>query len=246
MSKKPSLNFHPNCKSIVTSSPIVRTDKKEPNNMLKKYNNSLKQEERKVIFDNTISASHLHRDGLHLNWNGTIILAGTLLSRIRTFWHNEDSNKETNLSNDRNGNNIIDSSNYKSLINDDSAIQLGNVKSVLKRLCSGHPQQIIIGHLNNNSIRKKIDIMKPMLLDDIDIFMVTEAKLDDSLPASQFNVEGFSTPFKLDRNKNGRGIILYIRSYIIASEVTSFTFPNDIKAFFIEMNLLKLNSWWKD
>ena len=81
-----------------------------------------------------------------------------------------------------------------------------------------------------------------MLLDDIDIFMVTEAKLDDSLPASQFNVEGFSTPFKLDRNKNGRGIILYIRSYIIASEVTSFTFPNDIKAFFIEMNLLKLNS----
>ena len=67
MSKKPSLNFHPNCKSIVTSSPIVRTDKKEPNNMPKKYNNSLKQEERKVIFDNTISASHLHRDGLHLN-----------------------------------------------------------------------------------------------------------------------------------------------------------------------------------
>ena len=59
--------FHSNCKNIVTSSPIVRTDKKESNNMLKKYNNILKQEERKVIFDNTISASHLHRDGLHLN-----------------------------------------------------------------------------------------------------------------------------------------------------------------------------------
>ena len=72
--------------------------------------------------------------------------------------------------------------------------------------------------------------------------MVSETKLDDSLPVSQFNVDGFSTPFRLDRNKNGRGIILYIRSYIIASEVTSFTFPNDIKAFFIEMNLLKLNS----
>ena len=40
-----------------------------------------------------------------------------------------------------------------------------------------------------------------MLLDDIDIFMVTERKLDDSFPASQFNVEGFSTPFRLDRNK---------------------------------------------
>ena len=30
--------------------------------------------------------------------------------------------------------------------------------------------------------------MKQMLLDDIDTFMVTEPKLDDSFPASQFNI----------------------------------------------------------
>ena len=34
---------------------------------------------------------------------------------------NENSNKETNLSNDHNGNNTINSSKYKSLINDNSA-----------------------------------------------------------------------------------------------------------------------------
>ena len=102
---------------------------------------------------------------------------------------------------DRNGNNIINSTNYKSLINDNSAIQLGSVVSVLKRLRSNHPQQIIIGHLNTSSIRNKFEIMKPILVDDIDIFMVTETKFDDSFPASQFNVEGFGTPFRLDRNK---------------------------------------------
>ena len=107
---------------------------------------------------------------------------------------------------------MVNSSDYKSLINDNSAIELGSVKSVLKRLQSNHPQQIIIGHLNISSIRNKFDIMKPMLLDDTDIFMVTETKLDDSFPVSQFNVEGFSTPFRLDRNKNGGGIILYICS----------------------------------
>ena len=48
--------------------------------------------------------------------------------------------------------------------------------------------------------------MKPM--DDRDIFMVTETKLDDSFPASQFNVEGLSTTSRLDGNKNGRSIIL--------------------------------------
>ena len=84
--------------------------------------------------------------------------------------------------------------------------------------------------------------MKPMLLDDIDIFMITETKLDDSFPVSQFNVQCFRTPFRLDRNKNGGGIILYTRGYIIASKLTSFTFPNDIEAFFIEINL-KGNKW---
>ena len=84
--------------------------------------------------------------------------------------------------------------------------------------------------------------MKPVPLDDMDIFMVTETKLDDSFPASQFNVEGFSMPLRLDRNINGGGIILYIRRYIIAPKLTSFTFPNDIQAFFIEINL-KGNKW---
>ena len=78
--KETITKFQPNCKNI------VRTDKKEANNILKKYNSILKQEERNVIFHNNISASHLHRDGLHLNLNGTIIvLAGNLLLRIRSF-----------------------------------------------------------------------------------------------------------------------------------------------------------------
>ena len=111
-------------------------------------------------------------------------LAENLLSRINTLRHNEDSNKETNLSNGVNGNNVIKSSNNKCLIKEKSAIQLGIVKSVLKCLCSNHPEQIITGHLNINFMRNKFDIMKPMSLDDIDIFMVTETKLDYSFPAS--------------------------------------------------------------
>ena len=84
--------------------------------------------------------------------------------------------------------------------------------------------------------------MKPMLLDDTDTFMVTETKLDDSFPVSKFNVEGFTTPFRLDQNKNGESIILFIRSYIIASKLISFMFPNDIEVFFLEINL-KGNKW---
>ena len=42
--------FHPHCKNIVISSPIVRTNQKEANNILKKYSNILKQEGRNFIF----------------------------------------------------------------------------------------------------------------------------------------------------------------------------------------------------
>ena len=73
--KETIIKFHPNCKNFV----------KEANNILKKYNNISKQEERNVIFHNNISALHLHGDGLHLNLNGTIILAGNLLSRVHIF-----------------------------------------------------------------------------------------------------------------------------------------------------------------
>ena len=44
--------------------------------------------------------------------------------------------------------------------------------------------------------------------------MITEAKLHDSFPASQFLTQGFCTSFTLDQNKSGGGILLYIRSNI--------------------------------
>ena len=49
--------------------------------------------------------------------------------------------------------------------------------------------------------------------------MITETKLDDSFPASQFLIQGFCTPFRLDRNENGGGILLYIRSYIASTKL---------------------------
>ena len=85
--------FHPNRKNLVISSPIVRTDKKDVNNVLQKCNNIFKHQERNVIFLRNILA--LHRDGLHLNAHGTIMLAGNRLSRTRTFRYNVDSSKET-------------------------------------------------------------------------------------------------------------------------------------------------------
>ena len=65
------IDHHPYCKNVFISCPIVRTDNKKTNNVLKKYIDILKREEKNVIFHNNILESHLHRDGLHFNSNRT-------------------------------------------------------------------------------------------------------------------------------------------------------------------------------
>ena len=58
-----------------------------------------------------------------------------------------------------------------------------------------------------------------MAAEEMDILIITEIKFDDSFPASQFLIQGSCTPFRLDRNKNGSGILLYITSNIASTKL---------------------------
>ena len=49
---------------------------------------------------------------------------------------------------------------------------------------------------------------------NVDILMVTETKIDESFPTSQFIMPGFNSPYSFDRTKDGRGILVYIRENI--------------------------------
>ena len=44
--------------------------------------------------------------------------------------------------------------------------------------------------------------------------MESETKLDDTFPASQFLMQGYSTPFRKDWTSKGGGILLYVREDI--------------------------------
>ena len=100
----------------------------------------------------------------------------------------------------------------------------------------------MIGHININSIRNKFEILRSMLSEVLDVLMITETKLDDSFPEQQFHIEGFNIPFRLDRNRHGGGLLLYVRNNINAVFLKSYVFPDNIEAFFIEI-LLKSCKW---
>ena len=42
----------------------------------------------------------------------------------------------------------------------------------------------------------------------LDILIIIETKLDDTFPVSQFHIDGFSKPYRLDGNRNGGGVII--------------------------------------
>ena len=43
-----------------------------------------------------------------------------------------------------------------------------------------------------------------------DILIITETKFHDTYPISQFHIEGYSMLYRLERNRNGRGLIINI------------------------------------
>ena len=61
---------------------------------------------------------------------------------------------------------------------------------LLKNMKDTNVDRIIIAHLNINSIRNKFDALKTMIADNIDIFLMSETKLDESFPPSLFTVTG--------------------------------------------------------
>ena len=67
--------------------------------------------------------------------------------------------------------------------------------------------------------------------------MVSETKIDDTFPESQFLIEGFSKPFRLDRTAKGGGILLYIREDIPCKYIKQITLNNLFEGFFVERNL---------
>ena len=92
--------------------------------------------------------------------------------------------------------------------------------------------KLIFATLNINSIRYKIDELKSLITGNIDILVVTETKLDDSFPNAQFFIDGFSAPYRLDRNKHGGGIMIYVREDISSKQLLKHTFKDDMEGIF--------------
>ena len=82
---------------------------------------------------------------------------------------------------------------------------------------------LIFSTLNINSVPNKLDYIRITIADFVDI-LVTESKLDQSFPDSQFFINRFSKLFRKDRNRHGGGLLMYIKEDI--PQKLSFNLPS--------------------
>ena len=69
--------------------------------------------------------------------------------------------------------------------------------------------RLFLGHLNINSLAGKFDQPKFLIENSITL-VLTETKNDSSFPNPQFSIEIFSIPFRLDRNRFGGEVLIYV------------------------------------
>ena len=111
-------------------------------------------------------------------------------------------------------------------------------REVLKSLKLKNTNNIIIGHLNINSIRNKFESLKYIINNNVDILLISETKLNDTYPGSQFFIDGFHPPYRKDRNDKGGGLLLFTKDFI-PSRILNIQFNSVIECMVIEINLKK-------
>ena len=113
-----------------------------------------------------------------------------------------------------------------------------DAKLALKMLRSRNLNRLIIGYLNINSIRTKLEPLSEINSQNIDILMVAEIKLDSGSRPTIFLGRIF-LPIRLDRNRNGGVLSIYIRNGTAAHQLSSFTYTDDFECLTLEVTVVK-------
>ena len=95
--------------------------------------------------------------------------------------------------------------------------------------------------MNINSIRNKLEALKQIIKNNLDILVVSESKLDHTFPDKQFSMGRYRT-IRQDREHNGHfggGIIIFILEDIPCKELM-FQPDKEIEGMFLEINLRKI------
>ena len=104
-----------------------------------------------------------------------------------------------------------------------------------------NPKNILIGHLNVNSLRNKSEAAKDLVQNKVDICFLSETKIDKAFPNQQFMINGYKL-FRRDRNCNDEGVLCYINENIPSKTVDVEGIVKEYEIVLIEFSI-KTREW---
>ena len=118
-------------------------------------------------------------------------------------------------------------------------LNIDNPLSTLRQLKEKNVDRPVIAQLNINFLSPKFEPLVSLIKDNVDLLMVSETKVDNTYPTDQFKIEGYSKPFRLDRDRHGGGLMIYSRDDLPCHELKAHELPSDIECIFLEMRIRK-------
>ena len=123
-------------------------------------------------------------------------------------------------------------------------IRLGHdALTILKNIRIENMKNVIIGQLNINSLRNKHHALVELLRGNLDILVITETKLDGTFPEKQFYIPGYKKPFRKDRNKNGGGVMIYVREDIPSDILMKHNIGETLRPFLWKLICVRTNCY---
>ena len=80
-------------------------------------------------------------------------------------------------------------------------------------------------------------MLQEVIGNNIAALLISETKLDASFTSTQFILDGFTSPYRLDRTQHEEGIILFIREVISSKLLNADTSISGIENLLVEINL---------
>ena len=107
---------------------------------------------------------------------------------------------------------------------------------LLRDISRKNMNRIKIGQFNINAIRNKFDLLVPAVVRNLDNLLITDTKTDSSFPEAQCEINGFTTPYRVDRDCHGGVILLYIRQDIPSKLLINLKISENLEGDFVELN----------
>ena len=176
------------------------------------------------INNGNISNIHLFDNGLHLLEPGMCVLANNFIFRLNYFFTDACTLSERTIL----SNGIVTLS-ERTILNNGIVTHKNSVSNqssdpqVLGKNRLKYPNNLLIGYLNINSLRNKIiDVREVIEKLSLDYFVISEIKLDKSFPSAHFNVSNYEIRNRRERDKNGGGIIEFVRKGLITKRLKDY------------------------